>query len=34
MTDFKKGLEGIIALETEISYIDGLKGTHISNYNV
>ena len=26
MTDFKKGLEGIIALETEISYIDGLKG--------
>lgn len=26
MTDFKKGLEGIIALETEISYIDGEKG--------
>lgn len=26
MTDFKKGLEGIVALETEISYIDGIKG--------
>ncbi len=26
MSKFKKGLEGIIALETEISYIDGEKG--------
>jgi citrate synthase len=26
MSDFKKGLEGVVALETEISYIDGLKG--------
>ncbi len=26
MSDFKKGLEGVIALETEICYIDGEKG--------
>jgi citrate synthase len=26
VSDFKKGLEGVVALETEISYIDGLKG--------
>ena len=26
MSEIKKGLEGVVALETEISYIDGLKG--------
>ncbi|NHJ41096.1 MAG: citrate/2-methylcitrate synthase [Asgard group archaeon] len=26
MSDIKKGLEGVVALETKISYIDGLKG--------
>ncbi|NHK32317.1 MAG: citrate/2-methylcitrate synthase [Asgard group archaeon] len=26
MSEIKKGLEGVFALETEISYIDGLKG--------